>query len=269
MTTTISPYYSPNTLSLPLYISTPLTLFVAISVIYFIVYLRHKKLLSPLAARKIIHIATGPAYVGFWLVFPQFPHNYSIKSISISTTNNLFNNPSYSPLFCSIIPIILTLYFILTGLSIIPDKKLIETVSRSNSPRELIQGPSIYGLVQIFSTLFYFTSNPTGIIAIVLLAFGDGFADLIGRKYGEKTGKIPYNKNKSLIGTLSFIFTGFLSCFCIIKFYQLFGFFIEFNNWNLFLTVVISAIVESLPIQEYDNLTIFLTVCFCGKLFWE
>ena len=63
-------------------------------------------------------------------------------------------------------------------------------------------GPLLYSLVHGFVTIRYWTASPTGILSLVTLCCGDGFADIIGRRFGSV--KWPHSKRKSLAGSFAF-----------------------------------------------------------------
>jgi phytol kinase len=50
---------------------------------------------------------------------------------------------------------------------------------------------------------------PPGLVAISLMCGGDGLADIIGRRFGS-TNKLPFNKSKSLAGSLAMLVGGTL-----------------------------------------------------------
>lgn len=67
--------------------------------------------------------------------------------------------------------------------------------------RELLRGPLYYVLMLIAATLIYWRESPVGITAVALMCGGDGFADLVGRRFGSV--KLPHNRNKSWVGSLA------------------------------------------------------------------
>lgn len=54
-------------------------------------------------------------------------------------------------------------------------------VSRGGSRTELLKGPFYYGVVHTLSAIIFWTETPTGLIAMIILCFGDGVADMAGR----------------------------------------------------------------------------------------
>ena len=53
----------------------------------------------------------------------------------------------------------------------------------------------MYGAVISAITATYWRESPVGVAAIAVLCAGDGFADIIGRRYGEHN-KLPHSPSK-------------------------------------------------------------------------
>lgn len=85
-------------------------------------------------------------------------------------------------------------------------------------------------------------------VAWVLLAFGDGFATIIGRKL--PLAPLPWNRAKSWGGVIAFVVFGGASAFAIAR---LFG---APQDVAIAAAVLVSAIVESLPLGLDDNVTV-------------
>jgi uncharacterized protein (TIGR00297 family) len=85
-------------------------------------------------------------------------------------------------------------------------------------------------------------------VAWVLLAFGDGFATVIGRKL--PLAPLPWNRAKSWGGVIAFVLFGGASAFAIAR---LFG---APQDVAIAAAVLVSAIVESLPLGLDDNVTV-------------
>ena len=69
--------------------------------------------------------------------------------------------------------------------------------------RELLRGPLYYGIVLLTATIVYWRNSPIGVTAVAVMASGDGFADLVGRRYGS--AKLPHNPRKSWAGSLAML----------------------------------------------------------------
>jgi len=105
-----------------------------------------------------------------------------------------------------------------------------------------------------------------GVTALMLLCFGDGFAGLIGQRYGRM--KLPHNNNKSWIGTISFILSAFIGTIFYVKLFAYFGWLkIPASFFSqLSIVVIVCALVESLPLRDWDNFAVFFTAVFLYKL---
>mmetsp|Transcript_13537 Transcript_13537/g.54281 ORF Transcript_13537/g.54281 Transcript_13537/m.54281 type:complete len:109 (-) Transcript_13537:1755-2081(-) len=94
------------------------------------------------------------------------------------------------------------------------------------------------------------------------MSFGDGFAELIGRKYGENSGKWFFNERKSYAGSVGFAITAFMGSSALYAVYsslvQLPPHSIPFPEClpQLALISVVCALVEVLDIIAADNITV-------------
>jgi len=86
-------------------------------------------------------------------------------------------------------------------------------------------------------------------VAWVLLAFGDGFATLIGR--AMPIAPLPWNRQKSWGGVLAFLIFGGAAAFAIATLFD--G---QPRIEALLLALVASALVESFPLGLNDNVTV-------------
>jgi uncharacterized protein (TIGR00297 family) len=85
-------------------------------------------------------------------------------------------------------------------------------------------------------------------VAWVLLAFGDGFATVLGRRI--PLAPLPWNRAKSWGGLIAFVIFGGAAAFAIAR---VFG---APHDVAIAVAVLVSAIVESLPLGIDDNLTV-------------
>jgi uncharacterized protein (TIGR00297 family) len=85
-------------------------------------------------------------------------------------------------------------------------------------------------------------------LAWTILAFGDGFATLTGR--AAPLGRLPWNREKSWGGFIAFLVAG---CVAGIGIARLFG---SPSIAIVLVTIVVCALVESLPTGVNDNLTV-------------
>jgi len=163
--------------------------------------LRNSGKLSINVSRKIIHTFAAPIYIFF---FPFYSGNW------------------YSPLIAMIVPLIFALKFLTVGLGIAKDEAFVNTMSRSGDPRELLRGTFYYTLVMIFVTLFWWT-HPLALVSFSILAFGDGFADIIGRNYGKHKINVPAGKKTWEGSLLGMLLMGFILTMLMVLFYGLMG----------------------------------------------
>ncbi|XP_077216453.1 putative phytol kinase 2, chloroplastic isoform X2 [Tasmannia lanceolata] len=165
-------------------------------------------------------------------------------------------------------PCINIIRMLLLGLGIVRSDAMVKSISRHGDYRELLKGPLYYACTITMATVFLWRTSPIAITTICNLCAGDGFADVIGRRFGRQT--LPYNKNKSFVGSIAMASAGFIASVGFMYYFSLFGF-VE-RSWGLvssFLVVsVAAAVVESLPISTEldDNLSVPLTSLFVGSI---
>jgi phytol kinase len=100
----------------------------------------------------------------------------------------------------ALVPLAITIQFLLVGLGIIKDESAVRAMSRTGDRREILQGPLYYGIVFVVLTIIYWTDSPIGMVALMLMCGGDALADILGRRYGKI--KLSWNKTKSWVGSL-------------------------------------------------------------------
>lgn len=88
-------------------------------------------------------------------------------------------------------------------------------------------------------------------VAWAILALGDGSATLIGKNL--KVRELPWNKEKSYVGTLSFIIFGTLGAFMMLKWMAVGG--PDLLSIS-FKTALVASIAESLHMKINDNITV-------------
>ena len=207
-------------------------------------YAAHKGWISGQLSRKIIHIGTGPIFVLCWLIFPN-------------TTNSRY--------IAALVPFAITLQFFLVGIGVLRDESAVQAMSRTGNPREILRGPLYYGLVFVLITIFFWYESPIGIVALMLMCGGDGLADILGRRYGKS--HIPWNPRKSWIVSLGMFSGGLILSIFILAIYISMGIFnttlIDLIPTILFITFL-ATIVETLPLQDVDNITVTATAVLLG-----
>ncbi|MGD8544518.1 MAG: HAD-IB family phosphatase [Candidatus Bathyarchaeota archaeon] len=105
---------------------------------------------------------------------------------------------------------------------------------------EFITAPIIYAIAIMVSLILF--PSPINYASIAILALGDGFATLFGKKFGRTT--FPFNKGKQVEGS----FFGFLFAFM--------GALAFVNPTQALIASAIGMLVESLPTPVSDNLTV-------------
>ncbi len=121
-----------------------------------------------------------------------------------------------------------------------------EKACRTSEEGKFVWGP-VYLVLGIIICAFAPVSHCT--VGIFALAFGDGFASLIGKSFGRI--KIPFTGGKTLEGSLACFTATFISLL------------IYLQDWLMALIFAFfTMIIEMLPLKEYDN--IILPVSICG-----
>ena len=200
-------------------------------------------------SRKIIHIGTGPIFVTCWL---------------------LFNDQPVARYLATLVPLAITFQFVLVGFGFIRDPAAVQSMSRSGDRREILHGPLYYGIVFVVLTILYWRNSPIGIVALMLVCGGDGLADIFGRRMGKT--KLPWNRKKTWVGSISMFLGGWLFSTLLLAIFFAFGM-LPGNLFTNYLPVVTliefaASIVESLPLQDIDNLTIAITAVLLGHAFF-
>jgi dolichol kinase len=112
----------------------------------------------------------------------------------------------------------------------------------------------IYTLSGLFFSVLFFEKE-IAILSIFFLTFGDGFAALIGEKYGKH--KVSLKNKKSWEG----VFTNLVTCL-IVGF--IFSIFFEIKNIQIIFGSAVATVVEILPVK--DNLLIPIISALIMKL---
>ncbi|MCD6401702.1 MAG: phosphatidate cytidylyltransferase [Anaerolineales bacterium] len=207
-------------------------------------FFAHKGWISSHISRKIIHMGTGLLFVLCWL---------------------LFNDDPLSRYLATLVPFVITIQFLLVGTGIIKDDAAVKAMSRSGDRREILRGPLFYGIIFIIITLFYWKDSAIGITALMLLCGGDGFADILGRKFGKKP--LPWAKNKTWMGSLGMFLGGWVFSTFILAIYTHYGVLLGTISTYIFpitLVTFIGTVTESLPLKDIDNITVTLISIIAG-----
>ncbi len=157
--------------------------------------------------------------------------------------------PTLVALFSLIVVYMISEFLRINGYSFPFFGKITRSSIRKAEERGFAFGPVTLVLGAMLSTLCFSASIASAGIWIV--AFADTAATLVGRKLGNH--RLPYNKKKSLEGTLAAWIVAF---FCGRVYFPLFP---------ALLTASFSSMIESLPLRALDNLFIPLGT---GILLW-
>ncbi|MDR2942492.1 MAG: phosphatidate cytidylyltransferase [Treponema sp.] len=136
-------------------------------------------------------------------------------------------------------------YLRFCGVRIPVISSLTNMASRSRDMGRFVMGPVTLGLGALLALLLY--PSPVASIAIYALAFGDGFASLIGKLFGKWRPAILCGK--SVEGSLACFSAVFISAYSVS------------HNINIAIVAAFTAtVVEALPLEDYDNMLIPVTV---------
>ncbi|KAM6600664.1 hypothetical protein CsatA_020273 [Cannabis sativa] len=207
-----------------------------------------RNLIQQSLSRKLVHILSGLMFMVSWPIF------------STSTSARYF---------ASLVPMVNCLRLLVHGFSLVEDDGLIKSVTRHGNPEELLRGPLYYVIVLILCALVFWRESPVAVISLSMMCGGDGVADIMGRRFGS--AKIPYNPDKSLVGSISMFVFGFLVSVGMLYYFSALGY---FNlDWpstlqRVALVSMVATVVESLPISNVvdDNLSVPLTTMVAAYL---
>jgi len=136
-------------------------------------------------------------------------------------------------------------YLRLSGVKVPVISSLTRMASRSREIDRFVMGPVTLGLGALLALLLY--PSAAAAIAIYALAFGDGFASLVGKYFGRL--QPAFLCGKSIEGSLA--------CFAAV----LASAYTVSNNMYISFTVAFTAmVVEALPLEDYDNIVLPVTV---------
>ena len=119
--------------------------------------------------------------------------------------------------------------------------------SRKRDKGRFVLGPlTLAGGILLALLLF---PMHTAKIAIFALAFGDGLASLVGKRFGKI--RLTFFKDKTVAGSLTCFVAVFLSSFAV-----------SGNFWKSLILGLAGAGIEMLPLKDYDNLLIPVAIGF-------
>ncbi|XP_062227084.1 probable phytol kinase, chloroplastic [Phragmites australis] len=200
--------------------------------------LTERRLVEQSLSRKIVHVLSGVLFMSSW---------------------PLFSNSTEARYFAAVVPFLNSIRLLTYGLRLYTDEALVKSVTREGKPEELLRGPLYYVLVLLFSVLVFWRESPIGIVSLSMMSGSDGFADIIGRRYGSL--KLPFNKKKSWIGSISMFIFGFLLSAIMLFYFSNLGY--VHVSWEealgkLVLVALAATVVECIPVTDVvdDNISV-------------
>ncbi len=228
------------------YLATLLTFAIAVFFLRLMDFFAHRGWIESKLSRKFIHIGTGPIFVLCWLLYSDAP---------------------ISRWLAALVPLLITVQFALVGTGLLKDEAAVKAMSRTGDRGEILRGPLFYGIAFVAVTLIYWKDSLIGIPALMIMCGGDGIADIVGRRIHSP--KLPWSSEKSVAGTLSVFFGGWLLTMFIFAIYVLAGAFSgPVARFLLPVTWIALAatLVESLPFKDVDNITLTIASLLVGYL---
>lgn len=225
-------------------IATILTFTIALAFLRLMDYFAHQGWIESRLSRKLIHIGTGPIFVLCWLFYPDAPEARWLAAL---------------------VPFSITVQFALVGLGVMKDEASVRAMSRTGDRREILRGPLYYGVMFVLLTVVFWKDSPVGMTALMIMCGGDGIADLVGRRFNSS--KLPHSPQKTIAGSLGVFFGGWLLSAFVLAVYAGVGMFGKpFTAYVLPLTIIslTSALVESLPQRDVDNITVTTVAALLG-----
>ncbi len=119
--------------------------------------------------------------------------------------------------------------------------RLTRIASRAADRDRFVLGPITLGLGAMVSLMLY--PEPAATIAIYALAFGDGFASLVGRLVPGP--RIPFVRNKSVMGSLACFAAVFISSFPLVR-----------TPSEAVFVAFTATVLEAVPSGDFDNLLV-------------
>lgn len=210
--------------------------------------LQKRNLLPTVVTRKIVHIFVAPVFLLTW---------------------PLYSGSWFSRYYASVVPILFVILFIAVGKGLLKSESFVASMSRSGDPSELLRGTLYYSILVVLVTWLWFyvpsqglgSATPVALIVMGCLAGGDGFADILGRRFGRH--KYGFGgAQKSVEGSIGMFVGSVLFCIVLVALFSL-----EVTHWDpvAFLVPVVvfslgATIIEGTSPKNLDNWTISIGV---------
>ncbi|XP_068652146.1 probable phytol kinase, chloroplastic [Aristolochia californica] len=212
--------------------------------------LTEKKLIGQKLSRKLVHVFSGLLFMASW---------------------SIFSDSFEARFFAAFVPFLNSGRLLIHGLSIAVNEDLVRSLSREGKPEELLRGPLYYVLVLMLCALFFWRNSPVGVVSLSMMCGGDGFADIMGRNFGSV--KLPYNKEKSWVGSVFMFISGFSVSMLMLYYFSMLGYMqLEWATAakKVAFIALAATVVESLPFSEVvdDNVSVPVTSMLMTFLFF-
>ncbi len=180
-------------------------------------------------SRKIVHIGIGPIAPIAWLL--EIPKEIAVSAAAFVTFILILNKKV----------------------------KLIGTIEDINRKS---YGTIAYGISITIMLHLFWSNNADAVCAgLLVMAFGDGLAGIIGAKFNSYTWKI-LGQSKSVLGTFTMLLVTFITLISIAYISKT-----ELNILIIFYIALIATILEQFGPWGLDNLSVPISVSYIWKLF--
>jgi dolichol kinase len=139
----------------------------------------------------------------------------------------------------------------LSGVEVPLVSSLTSMASRPRDKDRFVLGPVTLGLGALLALLLY--PSPAASIGIYALAFGDGFASLVGKAFGKR--RPAFMLGKSIEGSLACFSAVLITAYGVSRRFTV-----------AFVAALTAALVEAFPLEDYDNLALPVIVGFVAQL---
>jgi len=140
----------------------------------------------------------------------------------------------------------------LQGLSVPLVSRITALASRARDRNRFVLGPVTLGLGAMLALLFY--PDPAASIAVYALAFGDGIASVVGKVFGKT--RPAFLRSKSVEGSSACFVAVFMASYAVTADLRV-----------SFFASLVATFAEALPLEDYDNIAIPMSVGFAVELF--
>ncbi|MDR0290963.1 MAG: phosphatidate cytidylyltransferase [Treponema sp.] len=139
----------------------------------------------------------------------------------------------------------------LSGVKVPVVSSITSMASRQRDMGHFVLGPVTLGIGALLALLLF--PSPAACIGIYALAFGDGFAGLVGKLFGK--ARPAFLLGKSLEGSAACFVATFIAAYMVSHSYAV----------SLIAAFTATA-VEALPLEDYDNIALPLVVSAAAQL---